>query len=420
MTKTIMKKGKDLKIMDFIRSDHGESDASSTLFSRRRKTGYYSWSSSETYQKFKIDLYRFLRDNIPLLNSCIWTWTRLSSAPGQFIVEGEISQAIKKKATELLDEMSLRIYPYKYHRAAGFDSFLPLLFNALYTDGAFAGFLVLRSDMSGVDRFEPIDSAYVTGSDNKDRAGLCYQAETGNIRLDSDDFYYLGLNNDIQSGLGKSILSAVPFVAHIEQQLIDDMRRTMHNSGYHRLHVKITPPGRNSGESDEAYTDRINEYFDSTVSMIRGCQPDDNPVTWDNVIIDYVGPKNVRSATNSWSLTHRAMVEEICAGTNLSPFMLGYSYGTTHNWAEFKYDLVMRQVHSVQRQAARFLEWIGNIELALRGINCQCRYVFDNSLSYQASERAEIQKSSVDNLIKLYSAGLISKEAASEKAGGLI
>ena len=114
------------------------------------------------------------------------------------------------------------------------------------------------------------------------------------------------------------------------------------------------------------------------------------------------------------------MVEEICAGTNLAPFMLGYSYGTTHNWAQFKYDLVMRQVLSVQRQTARFLEWMGNIELALKGFNCTCRYTFDNALSYMATERADIEKGRVDSVIKLFSAGLISKEEASSKAGELI
>ncbi|RKX26710.1 MAG: hypothetical protein DRP46_10585 [Candidatus Zixiibacteriota bacterium] len=114
------------------------------------------------------------------------------------------------------------------------------------------------------------------------------------------------------------------------------------------------------------------------------------------------------------------MVEEICAGTNLSPFMLGYSYGTTHNWAQFKYDLVMRQVISVQRQTARFLEWMGNIELALKGLDCRCRYHFDNAISYLASDRADIEKSKVDNLLKLYSAGLISKDDAAAKAGDLV
>jgi hypothetical protein len=409
------------KSIEFVKTEKSN-NLSTSVFNHggRHRSGYYKCSSSESYRKVRIDLYRFLRDNIPLLSSCIWTWTRLCSAPGHFRIEDDIPESKKARAIDSLEKLGLGLYPYKHHRSAGLDSFMPLLFNSLFTDGAFAGFLLLKPDMSGVDCFEPVDSAHIAVKSDRNRRGLYYQSENGEITLDSDDFYYLGLDSSVKNGLGRSILASIPFVAHIEQQLIDDMRRTMHNSGYHRLHVKINPPDRHSGESDDAYTGRINEYFDSTVSMIKDCQPDDNPVTWDNVTIDYVGPRNVNAVSNSWSLTYRAMVEEICAGTNLSPFMLGYSYGTTHNWAEFKYDLVMRHVQSVQRQAARFLEWMGNIELALKGFSCNCRYIFDNSLTYMASERSDIQKSTVDNIIRLYTAGLISKETASDKAGDLI
>jgi hypothetical protein len=304
---------------------------------------------------------------------------------------------------------------------AGLESFMPMLFRSLYTDGAFAGFLIINRDMSGIEKFMPVDPSLI-GSTN-DRHGdsnLVLLTDRGEIKIDSDDFYYYGLDPEISGGLGRSLLGAVPFVAYIEQQLIDDMRRATHNAGYHRLHVQITPPEKLSGESDDAYVDRVNEYFDETVSMIRGCEQDDNPVTWDNVKIEYIGPRQVHGVTHAWFLNHRAMVEEICAGTNLSPFMLGYSYGTTHNWAQFKYDLVMRQVISIQNQTARFLEWMGNVELALKRIDCRCRYTFNNSLSYLATDQAEIVKGKVDNLIKLYSAGLISEENALSKAGDLI
>ena len=371
--------------------------------------------------KFKIDLFRFLRDNIPLLHSCIWTWSRLSSAPGRFEIIETDSDKAAITAKRCLDNMSESIYPYKYHRQAGMESFLPLLFNSLFTDGAFAGFLLIKPDSSGVERFLPVDPAYIAITGNRpDKERLVFQTENGEKRIDSNDFYYLALDADINKGLGKSIMASIPFVAFVQQQLINDMQRTAHNAGYHRLHVKITPPEKLSGESDDAYVTRVNSYFDDTVSMIKNCDPEDNPVTWDNVHIDYVGPGQTRAVTNSWTMNHRAMIEEICAGTNLSPFLLGYNYGTTHNWAQFKYDLVMRQVVSVQRQAARFLEWIGNIELALRGFNCKCKFKFDNRLSYQAAETAEIDRSNVDNLIKLYSAGLISKETAQSKAGDLL
>jgi hypothetical protein len=242
----------------------------------------------------------------------------------------------------------------------------------------------------------------------------------GALDLDRPDFYYVPLNGDISKPLGRSILQAVPFVAFIEQQLVDDMRRSSHNSGYHRLHVKVTPPERISGESDQAYVDRVNSYFDSTVSMIKSCEIDENPVTWDNIAIEHIGPDNVRTVTNSWFINHRSMIEEICAGTNLAPFLLGYSYGATTSWSSFKFDLVMRQVKSVQAQMASFLEWVGNIDLVLGGYDLSCHWQFDNTFAYQATERAQIESARVDDILKLYNAGLIDKQTARTRVGELL
>jgi len=386
------------------------------------KGSVLKWEMSESgIPKFRLDLFRFLRDSIPLLSSCIWTWSRLASAPGKYLITDTRNESEIKQAEGCLEKMMLRIYPYRFQKTAGYDSFLPMLFNTLFTDGAFAGFLILERDASGVSRFVPIETGYIISRENnKGENGLFYSPGEKEFALDGDDFYYFGLDATGESGLGQSILKAIPFVAYIEQQLIDDMRKAMHNAGYHRLHVQITPPEKLSGEADNAYVERVNEYFDDTVSMIKDCRPEENPVTWDNVKIEYVGPRNLTGIGNSWFMNHRTMIEEICAGTNLSPFMLGYSYGTTHNWAQFKYDLVMRQILSVQRQTSRFLEWIGNIELALKGFNCRCRFKFDNSFSYNATDQADIRKSEAETLLKLYDAGLISKEKATDRADELL
>ncbi|HSG70505.1 MAG TPA: hypothetical protein VLA12_08830, partial [Planctomycetaceae bacterium] len=240
------------------------------------------------------------------------------------------------------------------------------------------------------------------------------------IKADRDDFYLVPFNAGTAHPLGQSILQAVPFVGYIEQQLVDDMRRTSHNSGFHRLHVRVTPPERMSGESDKAYIDRINDYFDSTVTMIKSCEVDDNPVTWDNVDISHIGPQNVQSVTNSWFMNHRAMIEEICAGTNLAPFLLGYSYGATTTWSSLKFDVVMRQVRSVQSEVARFMEWLGAIDLALAGIDAECRFVFDNTFAYQNEEKVREDSSRVDNLLRLYQSGLIDKKVAQDKAARLV
>lgn len=392
--------------------------AASSLGPADRLGSYLRWSRTDFETgRFRRQLFRFMADSIPLIHACLWTWVRLSSAPGQFTVETSSGSTSDERASQLLNELSDRLFTNVQGNRSGIGSLLPELFTAMYRDGLFAGFLTLDRDGSRVDQFVPLDPAWLVADSSSGKPQLRLEDTNGKqTSLDRPDFYFLPFSPSTSEPFGRSILQAIPFVAYIEQQLVDDMRRTSHNSGYHRLHVKITPPERMSGESDQNYTERINSYFDGTVSMIKSCDIDDNPVTWDNVTIDHVGPSKSREITSSWFMNHRAMVEEVCAGTNLAPYLLGYSFGATTTWSAFKFDVVMRQVRSVQAEVARFLEWIGNVELALHNLDATCRFTFDNAFAYQAKDDLAVRTGEVDNLIRLLDAGLIDPEQAKAQA----
>lgn len=365
--------------------------------------------------RHKIQLYRFLTDAIPAVHACVWTWIRLASATGGFRVETKAGTRVEARAAERLERLSQTVYAGPTGRRTGISALLSDLFTSLFRDGLFGGFVVVSPDESTVDQFIPVDIAKLRFESPAGTPGLFLESGASQVNLDRPDFFAIPFAASIDRPFGQSLLQAVPFVAYIEQQLIDDMRRSSHNSGFHRLHVKITPPERMSGESDNAYTSRVNAYFDATVDMIKSCDVDDNPVTWNNVEIGFIGPDRSRDTSNSWFMTHRAMVEEICAATNLAPYLLGYSYGATTTWSGFKFDVVMRQVRSVQAHVSQFLEWMGNIDLALAGIDARCRYEFDNSFAYQVKDDIAVQTSRIDNLLKLYQAGLIDEATAKKE-----
>jgi len=380
-----------------------------------------SCSTEDIYTgRYRMRLYRFLVDNIPAISACLSTWVRLSAAPGKFEIIEATDDRTARRAEARLERFAERVYLNPSGHDGSLVTFLVELFGQLYRDGVFGGILTVHRDGSGVDRFIPVDGSDLALKDSGARRRVVLRSDSRDLGLDRPDFYFIPFNSDINHPLGRSIFQAVPFVAYIERQLVDDMRRASHNSGFHRLHVKVTPPERTAGESDSAYIERINSYFDSTVSMIKSCEIDENPVTWDNISIDYIGPENVRSVTNGWFINHRAMIEEICAGTNLAPYLLGYSYGATTTWASFKFDLVMRQVKSVQAEVVAFLEWMAQIDLSLAGLDVKCRFAFDNTLAYQAADQTRVLSGQVDNILRLYEAGLIDKTTARRKAGDLI
>jgi len=363
-------------------------------------------------REFRIRLYRFLRDHIPILKSVIWTWTRLAAAPHRFEF-GEASPGLQERARRVLDDLDQRIYPHPTVRFGGFDALLVQFFNSLFTDGGTAGELVLNPARTAIGRFYLIDAATIDFDPTPDGDWrIVQQVEGKKIPLTTDSVFYCPLDADVDSPHGESMIGAVGFVARVEQELITDMRKAMRNAGYQRLHVRIHPPEKLPTEADDDYADRANTYFDRTVAMMRDFNVDDNPVTWDDVEIAHIGPSSNISSSHNWYVNHKAVLEDIIAGCHLAPFMLGYSYGATQNWAQFKYEMVQRQVLSLQKIASHFLEWIANIELALHGMNIACRHVFDNRMDFGMTDKLQAEKLRTEILIMRMEKGLLSLEEA--------
>jgi len=386
--------------------------------SRRALAGDAQWTFSDAAlgdREFRIRLYRFLRDHIPILKSVVWTWSRLAVAPHHFeFIDG--SPAQQKQARKILEDLDRRIYPHPTVRFGGFDALLIQFFNSLFTDGGTAGELVLNPERTAVDKFYLIDAATIDFDPTPEGDWRIVQRiEDKKLPLNTDSVFYYPLDADADSPHGKSLIGAVGFIARIEQELIADMRKAMHNAGYHRLHVKIHPPEKHPTEAADDYTDRANTYFDRTVAMMRDFDVDDNPVTWDDVEIEHLGPPSQVSSSNNWYINHKAMLEDIIAGCHLAPFMLGYSYGATQNWAQFKYEMVQRQVFSLQKTASHFLEWIANIELVLHDVKITCRHEFDNRLNFGLVDKLQAEKLRTELLILQMEKGLITPQEAKEK-----
>jgi hypothetical protein len=387
------------------------------------RIGKMTFKSSDWREsRFRVKLYRFMAESIPLVNSVIWTWSRLAAAPGEFKFFKNDESDANPEATAVLNQLFERIVRANFGHIGNQDDLLHPLFQSFFLDGAVVGKMELFDDLSGISNFRFFDLARTeTRISPSGDIVVIESDDEGERRFSGRDLFFHALNADLANPYGRSVLKAVPFISYVEQQLVDDMRRTMHNAGYHRLHVKIAPPERRDGEGDDAYVNRANAYFDGTVSMIKDIEPQDNPITWDDVAIEYIGPKESGGTrVSNWYLNHRAMIEEICSGTHLAPFLLGYSYNATTNWAQFKYDLVMRQVRSVQNAAISFLGWMAGIELALKGFDLTAKWRFDNNFSALALEQGEIKSKEAAYVIDLFNAGLIDRESATKKAARLL
>lgn len=367
----------------------------------------------------RITLYRFLKEQIPVINGAIWTWTRLCSSPLEFFPSPDKTESEIARLNTIIDRLNIALAPSPYYKSGGLERLSDLFFDSLFTDGAFAGTVEI-DNKKGVVGFAPVDVRNLTfefegDSSEPSLRGLkvYYETPDGKCLLDPANFIYIPLSDDSTDPRGKSILQSIGFVSRLEQKLLDDMQKSMEKAGYNRIHVLIKKPERRLGESENDFLDRANGYFDDTVGLFTGIKPSDSVVTWDDIELKTVGPTTGGSTiTNSWYLSHRAVVEDVCAGVHLDPFMLGYSYGNTQSWARFKFELVLRQVISVQRLAVRFFEWLINTHLALSGSRLKVSARFNNDRINGALDRYKSRSEESQRIREIYDAGLLSKEEA--------
>jgi hypothetical protein len=358
----------------------------------------------------KLSLYRFLADSIPILNGAIWLWTRLCAAP----VEFKFDKLSESQAARFIKEIDRTLIPSVYQKSGGIETLVNGFFRALFVDGCFGGQAQIQITGDRLAGFEQLDNRYLSFEKQASGWQLFYDTESGRLKLDPASFYFTALDCQSDDPRGASLLSSIGFISHLEQKLIYDMSENLERSGYQRIQVQLKKPDKAPGESEANYIQRANNYFDSTVDLFKSLRPADSAITWDDVQISAVGP-NGQGAASSWYLYHRSLVENICAGIHLDPFMLGYSFGTTQTWAKFKFELMMRQIVAVQEKAKGFLQWLLDLEMALRGLPGDVEIVFDNRRVFGSLERYQAEKIAADSIIAQFNAGLLSREEAREK-----
>lgn len=358
------------------------------------------------------DFYRYVRDNIPLISSSVWAWVRLCTTPQKFMLQG--STAEKQKAEKVLKELGYRIYE-GVSRKDGVRSIIDQFFLEIFTVGRFAGEVVFLPSRSGINYFRTIDP-YLIQWEKKGRWIPFIEHEGEKIYLNNERFFYFGLGSDTSDPAGVSPIASIPFVTEIEERMLEDMAYSSHNAGTPRLHVKITPLEPLKGESQQNYAQRLDSYFEDTVEKFRYLDPDDNIFTWSDVEVSIVGGQ---AGSFSWRINREQIIEDVITGMRLFPWVVGRTHGTTKNWVQAQFNLLMQEVDSIQEEAKALADWLRNLELQLRGIDATASHQFAPNQDPFILDKAKTQAITFDTVDKKVNRGYISKEDGAKELGYL-
>ncbi|HPX87527.1 MAG TPA: hypothetical protein PLY90_09885 [Candidatus Hydrogenedentes bacterium] len=352
-----------------------------------------------------LHLYRRLRDSIPDISDAVWTWKRLCQTERKVLIEelgnGVSRDAVLNRLTAFENRINMR--------GGGLAGLLDLFYSSLFTFGAAALEAVPGGACSGIHDVVPVDVWTVRFRHNGQRL-MPWQVTDGNeIALPEDFFFYVGLDRDGTNPYGRSMIAALPGLVRIQQELLSDMARATRNAGWNRLHVRYHPEDRETEEEPEAYKERIRTNLHRLSDVLKSTDIDQNLITLDNVSVEVLAG-NQRNQV--FYENHKAVEEQVITGMHMMPVLLGRNYGSTETYGTAQFEVVNRQVQTVNRQVADMLTRIYSLELALSGINARVRVSLEGNRTVDVLRAAQTRRVEIDTTLRLLEQGLISEREA--------
>ena len=143
--------------------------------------------------------------------------------------------------------------------------------------------------------------------------------------------------------------------------------------------------------------------------LFSGLGSDQNLVTFDNVSVDVLRGD---LASQNFYDNHKAIEEQVITGMHLMPILLGRNYGTTETYGTVQFEIINRQVETVNRSVQRILEHLYNYELALGLGNPRARVHMRSNRTTDVLKSAQARGQEIENVIRLRSEGLIDETGA--------
>jgi hypothetical protein len=378
------------------------------LFSATLDGNEFVWTGTN-----RSEFYRYLRDHVPIISSAVWAWVHLCATPQSYSLAG--SEDEKRNAEKILEEMDKRMLENPLVRRSGLAHLTEQFFLELFTTGRFCGEIIPLPDGKGIDYFHTIDADLVQWERDGRWKAFLEDDKGKKIYLNPQRFFFASLGSDVSNPRGIDPLASIPFVAQIQEAMLTDMARSARVAGTPRLQIKVKPPKAFQHETDKEYQSRANRYFDDTVSQFRQLDPDDNIFTWDDVEILMIGGDSNRNFT--WRLNREQVIEDVITGLRLYPWVVGRSHGTTKNWVEAQFNLLMQIVDSVQNLGASLGNFLRNTELAMQGNLCKSEHMFEPNQDPFQLTRMQARNIEFDTVDKKVKRGYISKDDGARELG---
>ena len=316
------------------------------------------------------ELYRQLREAIPVLDAAVGKLVRLS---------GGFQVACSNKTAQGRLEKFLKTMPCGYGQV-GIDSFLSCYMDSLLTYGRAVGEIVLSGDRVRGLCWGDVTALQVCQGDNPlevvlwgpDRKGVMRPLPYPHLLL------FTALNPEAKHPYGVSLFRGMPFLAEILMKIYGAIGSNWERAGNVRYSV-ICKNGENLEPSvaQERSTQIAREWSRAMEDSKNGTVRDF--VAMGDVQIGVIGGD---APILDSQVPVRQMLEQLIAKTGLPPFLLGLNWSTTERMSTQQADILTSEIWALRRTVQPAVEKICRTFLAYEGLDTQVEILW-NDISLQ-------------------------------------
>lgn len=331
-----------------------------------RKT--HPFSSLESYIPFsayEFELYRTLREAVPVIDAAIYKTVRLT---GGFKVasENEAADAILKEFQDSICSDS---------GSVSLQSFIDTYFEQLLTYGTAIAEILTDSDGRAVYLYNASIKNLSLKRNPKDfrKILVCRNDSVGEtVFKNQEKLVFSTLNASPGELMGNSILKGLPFVSSVLLRIFNAIGENWERVGNLRFAVTYKP---NDDGASKAYAkERAMQIAEEWGAAMKSGEVRDFIAVGD-VDIKVIGADNQILDSE---VPVRQLLEQIVAKLSLPPFMLGLSWSTTERMSQQQADALTTELEHYRRILTPVIVKICKTHLKAFGFTSDIEVVWDD------------------------------------------
>ena len=360
-----------ISVFDFLKRKK-EPPAEIAALPQMRKTEPQPFGALRGYvplRKNEGDLYRAIREAVPLVDACVYKIIRLCGGVTAVCDDGEAEAGLKA----FLEQVNVG------RGQCGINAFLDQYLDSMLVFGQGVGEIVLDRDGREVAALlcGRAEDVQIREGDSPLDFALCAADELGRVSPlpHQELLLFTPFNPEVHNPYGVSLLRSMPFLTELLSRIYHTIGVNWERMGNVRFAVVYKPQ---AGELDRGMAQERSQQLAREWS--RAMEESRSGGVRDFVAVGDVDIK-VIGADNQIldsSVPIRQILEQLVSKTGIPPFMLGLSWSTTERMSAQQSDLLTTEMTAIRRALTPAVERICRIWLRLHGYGCGFRVVWDD------------------------------------------